>query len=72
MVTMVSEAEGSKDRRVKQAFFIVEPNQKQLAEVAGLITRGRLRAVVDAVVPLARAAGAHTGRIQENGRGNRS
>lgn len=71
MVTVVSTAEASADPRVKQAFFIVEPTQKQLFEVAALLDAGRLQAVVDAVVPLegapeaylAKRSGLHRGKV---------
>ncbi len=43
MVTVVSTAADSTEARVKQAFFIVEPNQKQLVEVGALLDSGRLR-----------------------------
>jgi NADPH:quinone reductase-like Zn-dependent oxidoreductase len=69
MVTIVSEAEGSREDRVKAAFFIVEPNQKQLSEVAALLESGGLRAVVDTVIPLSRAADAYSGKVQRSGRG---
>ena len=59
MVTIASTAEDSADPRVKQAFFIVEPNQKQLVEIGDLLDAGRLHAVVDAVVPLGRAPEAY-------------
>jgi NADPH:quinone reductase-like Zn-dependent oxidoreductase len=32
VVTIAAESEGTDDERVKKAFFIVEPNQKQLCE----------------------------------------
>jgi NADPH:quinone reductase-like Zn-dependent oxidoreductase len=56
-----AEAEAANDERVKNAFFIVEPNQKQLIEVTKLIDAGKLKPVVDAVVPLADAASAYNG-----------
>jgi NADPH:quinone reductase-like Zn-dependent oxidoreductase len=48
--------------RAKQAFFIVEPNQKQLYAVAALLDEGRLETIVDAVVPLVEAPNAYTVR----------
>ena len=69
MVTVVSTAEGSGDPRVRKAFFIVEPNQKQLFEVAALLDSGLLRAVVDGVIPLSQAPDAYAGRVQRHGRG---
>lgn len=69
MVTIVSEAEQSADRRVKDAFFIVEPNQKQLVEIGALIESGRIQPVVDSVVPFSQALEAYTGSVERRGRG---
>jgi NADPH:quinone reductase-like Zn-dependent oxidoreductase len=55
----------------KDAFFIVEPNQKQLAEVAKLLDAGELKTYVGAVVPLAKASDAYSGAVprkRENGK----
>jgi NADPH:quinone reductase-like Zn-dependent oxidoreductase len=67
MVTIVSG--DSDDTRVRDAFFIVEPNQKQLTEVADLLESGRLIPVVDKVIPLNQAVEAYTGQLMRNGRG---
>ena len=69
MVTVVSTAQASSDPRVEHAFFIVEPNQKQLAEVAVLLDNEQIRPVVDAVIPLSQAPEAYAGRIARQGRG---
>jgi NADPH:quinone reductase-like Zn-dependent oxidoreductase len=69
LVTIASPAEGVADARIKQAFFIVEPNQKQLFEIADLLDAGRLRTVVDTVVPLSRAPEAFAGRVPRQHRG---
>ncbi|MGN6367326.1 MAG: NADP-dependent oxidoreductase, partial [Phycisphaerae bacterium] len=45
VVTIAADAEGTADERVKGAFFIVEAKGEQLAEIAGLLARGELRAV---------------------------
>ena len=63
MVTIVSSEENPADPRTKAAFFIVEPNQKQLCLVAELLETGRLRTVVDTIVPLASAADAYSGKL---------
>ena len=71
MVTIASSAESAMDARTKAAFFIVEPNQKQLSIVADLLDRGELRTVVDAAIPLVRAKeafadsrpGRHRGKV---------
>lgn len=64
MVTIAADSEGTKDERIEKAFFIVEPNQKQLAEVAGLLDQGELRTLVDATVPWEKASEAYVGRIE--------
>ncbi|HXK06576.1 MAG TPA: NADP-dependent oxidoreductase [Verrucomicrobiae bacterium] len=69
MVTIASGAESGADTRTKGAFFIVEPNQKQLSLVADMLESGRLRSVVDTVVPFDRAAEAFTGRVRTRHRG---
>lgn len=69
MVTIASAAEGSADSRVKQAFFIVEPNQKQLFEIADLLDAQRIRTVLDAVIPLSQAPEAYVGKLPRLHRG---
>jgi NADPH:quinone reductase-like Zn-dependent oxidoreductase len=39
MVTIAADSEGTKDERIEKAFFIVEPNQKELTEISRLLTR---------------------------------
>jgi NADPH:quinone reductase-like Zn-dependent oxidoreductase len=68
MVTIAAGNESSPDQRSKDAFFIVEPNQKQLVEVARLLDAGTLKTFVKAVVPLAEASNAYS-RSLENKRG---
>lgn len=70
MVTIAADSEMTTDPRVKQAFFIVEPNREQLIRVGDLLESGALRPVVDAVIPLTRAPEAYGGRMGERrGRG---
>jgi NADPH:quinone reductase-like Zn-dependent oxidoreductase len=69
LVTVVSTAAESVDPRVRKAFFIVEPDQKQLYEIAALLDGGKLRAVVDSVVPLSCAPDLFGGRVERKGRG---
>jgi len=69
MVTIAADAEEAREGRVKDAFFIVEPNRKQLTEVAGLIDAGRIKPVVDTVLPWSQAADAYTGRAERRGIG---
>ena len=58
---MVTIVEGN--QRSKDAFFIVEPNQKQLIEVAKLLDAGTLKTFVAAVVPLETASDAYSGSL---------
>jgi len=60
-VTITSDHAGTADPRVKEAFFIVEPHQRQLMEIAALIDTHKLKTYVDATVPLAQANVAYTG-----------
>jgi NADPH:quinone reductase-like Zn-dependent oxidoreductase len=60
LVTIAASSEGTSDERTKQAFFIVEPDGKQLAEVAKLLDTGRLQPVVDTIVPFDQASAAYT------------
>ena len=63
MVTIASDSEGTKDQRVKDAFFIVEPNAKQLAEIGGLLDAGKMKVFVDMEIPLASAPAAYARKI---------
>lgn len=49
LTTIATASGASADPRVREAFFIVEPKQDQLAEVSRLIEGGILRAFVEAV-----------------------
>ena len=69
MVTIAASAEGASEGRVKEAFFIVEPNQKQLTEIGDMIEAGRIRPVVDSVVPLSQGPRAFAGQVERRGRG---
>lgn len=62
-ITIASDKEGNQDPRVQHAFFIVKPNQRQLMEIAALIDTGRLRTLVDAVVPFSEAGIAYNGKV---------
>jgi NADPH:quinone reductase-like Zn-dependent oxidoreductase len=71
LVTIASSSESLSDQRSKDAFFIVEPNQKQLREVAKLLDAGELKTFVGAAVSLAGASNAYTGTVpgkRENGK----
>jgi NADPH:quinone reductase-like Zn-dependent oxidoreductase len=70
MITIAADSETTTDNRVKQAFFIVEPNHEQLIHIGDLLASSDLRPVVDAVLPLTQASAAYTGEIRERrGRG---
>ncbi len=49
LVTIAADAERFSQPRVRDAFFIVEPNQVQLIEIARLIDAGVIRPIVGAV-----------------------
>jgi len=69
LVTVAADGESTQDERTRQSFFIVEPKRDQLVEIGKLIDAGNLRAVVDTVLPLSRAADAYAGRLKRSGRG---
>jgi NADPH:quinone reductase-like Zn-dependent oxidoreductase len=64
LVTIAADSESTAKKRVKDAFFIVEPNQKQLIEIANQIDAGHLRAFVKATVPLSEASAAYSGAVK--------
>jgi NADPH:quinone reductase-like Zn-dependent oxidoreductase len=64
MVTIAADSEAATDQRVKDAFFIVEPNQKQLVEIAKQLDDGRLKAFVKAAIPLDQASTAYSGALK--------
>jgi NADPH:quinone reductase-like Zn-dependent oxidoreductase len=70
MVAIAADSEQQTDERVKQAFFIVEPNHAQLTEIGSLLDAGRIKAAVDAVVPFAETPAAFEGSTErKRGRG---
>jgi NADPH:quinone reductase-like Zn-dependent oxidoreductase len=70
MITIAADSETTTDARVKQAFFIVEPNREQLTQIGDWLEAGDLQPVVDAVLPLTRASEAYTGEAKrKHGRG---
>ncbi len=68
LVTIVSDRGDTAEQRVKDAFFIVEPDQQQLVEIARLIDSGKLKTFVKAVVPFEQAADAYTGVVRDKRR----
>ena len=67
LVTIAADSEGTADQRVKDAFFIVEPNQKQLVEIAKQLDAGQLKAFVKDTVPLNEASEAYRGAVTHKG-----
>lgn len=67
MITIAASSEGKDDQRTKDAFFIVEPNQKQLAEIARQLDAGPLRAFVKATFSLNDASFAYSGEAKRKG-----
>lgn len=65
MITIAADGESSTDPRIKENYFIVEPNQKQLIEIAKLIDAGYMRTFVNAVVPLEDSAKAYAKSIPQ-------
>lgn len=64
VVTVATNAEGSESGRTKEAFFIVEPDRKQLEDVGKLIDKGSLQIFVKAVVPMRDAEEAYCGSVE--------
>jgi len=56
LVTIVSTVQSADDERTKQALFFVEPNRRQLCDIAAMLDAGQFRPVVGAVIPFAQAA----------------
>jgi NADPH:quinone reductase-like Zn-dependent oxidoreductase len=67
MVTIAADGEYATEQRVKDAYFIVEPNQAQLVAVAKQLDAGQLKAFVKTTVPLHDAAAAYRGALREQG-----
>jgi len=59
LVTVAADGENTNDAREKKAFFIVEPNHKQLTEIGEMLESGQLRVFVDEEVPFSSAAAAY-------------
>jgi NADPH:quinone reductase-like Zn-dependent oxidoreductase len=63
LVTIAAESESNNDPRVKHAFFIVEQNGAQLAELSGLFDSGELRSFVKAELQMEEADRGYNGPI---------
>ena len=67
MIAIAADSEGTSEERVKDAFFIVEPNQEQLVEIVEIakqLDAGHLRAFVKTTVPLNEASAAYSGTVR--------
>ncbi len=69
MVTIAADSEASTEQRVKDAFFIVNPDHNQLVDIAKQIDTGRLNAFVKATVPLEGAPAAYSGVLSQTEHG---
>jgi NADPH:quinone reductase-like Zn-dependent oxidoreductase len=59
LITIAASSEQTEETRVRDAFFIVEPNRAQLTRIANLIDSGDLRTIVGGVFPLEQARRAY-------------
>ena len=66
LVSIAEDETVTTDPKSRDAFFIVEPNRTQLAEITRMLDDGRLRAFVKGVVSLEQAAQAYTGVVGPN------
>ncbi len=63
LISIAADGEVTTDPVARAAYFIVEPNQQQLVEVAARIDSGSLKTFVKAAVPLEQAAAAYAGQV---------
>jgi len=63
MISIAADGEVTTDPKVRDAYFIVKPDQAQLVEIAKLIDAGKLKTFVKAVVPLKDTAAAFAGTV---------
>lgn len=56
-------------RTARGVFFVVEPNRRQLTEIARLIDDGAIKPIVEAVLPLAHAREAYARGLRDHPRG---
>jgi NADPH:quinone reductase-like Zn-dependent oxidoreductase len=68
LVTIVSTVQSDDDERTKQALFFVEPNRRQLCDMATMLDAGQLRPVVGATFPFDQAAVAYAREPERNHR----
>ena len=69
MITIAADSEATTDDRVKQAFFIVEPNREQLSRIGHMLDVGDLRMVVDGAAAHSSDRGLHGRSSARRGRG---
>jgi NADPH:quinone reductase-like Zn-dependent oxidoreductase len=65
MVAIAADSGDSTDQRVKDAFFIVEPDRKRLDEITKLLDAEVLKAFLSAVVPFGEASAAYSRAVPE-------
>ncbi len=63
MISIAADGEVTTNPKVRDAYFIVRPDQQQLIEMANLLDAGKLKTFVKAVVPLQDAALAFAGKV---------
>jgi len=65
MISIAADAEVTTDPKVRDAYFIVRPDQQQLIEIAKLLDARKLKTFVKAAIPLKEAALAFTGKVPD-------
>jgi NADPH:quinone reductase-like Zn-dependent oxidoreductase len=63
MISIAADGEVTTNPKVRDAYFIVRPDQPQLNEIAKLLDAGKLKTLVKAAVPLKDAAAAFAGKV---------
>jgi NADPH:quinone reductase-like Zn-dependent oxidoreductase len=66
LVTIAADAESTTDPRIKNAFFIVEPDGDQLASLGKLFDSGQLKAFIKAKLAMEEADQAYSGVVTGN------
>jgi len=69
LVTVAANSMATSDQRAKQAFLLVNPDREQLVEIGKLLDTGKVQPMIDAVIPLSRAADAYAGKVKQHVRG---
>ncbi|HYO80119.1 MAG TPA: NADP-dependent oxidoreductase [Bryobacteraceae bacterium] len=63
MITVAVESKRAEEERVRGAFFIFEPDKRQLEEVTKLLQARKLQPALDSVVPVSSASDAYAGNL---------